>query len=125
MIYDSIEQELEQLCVEWEVDLKGIEELQNITSIRLCHYCGEPLTGQSQKYHIKCGNIVKKVTERDRKRNNPEKFRGATAKYRASRPLCTCCGRYPRATGNRFLCNLCYEHDGDGWKALHQEGVGA
>jgi hypothetical protein len=109
MIYDAIEKELERMCME--------------VGVKLCHHCGLPLEGQSQKYHPACGNIVKKINERERKRKNPEKQKAANERYKAGKAMCTCCGSRPVAVGNRFLCGLCWTWDGDGWREEYYERV--
>jgi hypothetical protein len=80
-----------------------------------CLYCHKPLTGHSKKYHVECGNIVNRIKAKERYGLDPEPSRACGRRLRG-RPRCTCCGRNPIGKGNRFLCDLCYEWDGDGWR---------
>jgi hypothetical protein len=80
-----------------------------------CLYCHKPLKGASKKYHVECGNIVNRIKAKERYDLDPEPSR-ACSRRRKKRPKCTCCGRNPIGKGNRFLCDLCFENDGDGWR---------
>jgi hypothetical protein len=119
VIYDALEAELETLCREWEVDLKGINEaISSIGSIRLCLHCGEPFppqTHKSRKYHIRCEQIVRNERARSKYAVDPLPVLAAVRTYRATFKRCSCCHLRPVGEGLYFLCNLCFEWDGPDW----------
>ncbi len=94
----------------------------DLSSVRLCAHCGEPLTSimGGKKYHTECAHEAYRLQQIAYRTANPQKRTAINRKHEA-RERCTCCGVNPIATGNRFLCNLCYIYDGDDWLLIKRE----
>jgi hypothetical protein len=100
----------EQWYADWSHAIGGNME-------KLCAHCGKPFTPniKAQKYCSPCAVIQHKKHSSDYYYNHIDHCRDLKKSQIEKYGLCTCCGWNPRALGNRFLCNLCYENDGDDW----------
>ncbi len=78
-----------------------------------CQHCGSPLPiqhiGRQRKYCPECSIET-----------NREHSRRHTSIWRKSRATCTCCHTNPVAKGNIFLCQKCFDGDGDDWRREEQ-----
>src|SRR5574343_1427449 len=80
-----------------------------LNNVRVCKRCGKPIEGRGLKYCTPCSHINDSIRTKSYMKTHK-------AYYKKAGPLCTCCGKKPIAPGNRFLCGLCFEWDGDEWQ---------
>jgi len=119
MIYDDLERELTDICMKRGIDLPEID----ISKVRFCHVCQKPFLPKLnyQKYcSPKCAHTKDKLAAKEWYQNNKDHVRKLHKSYKKGK-ICTCCEIYPIKPGNRFLCALCFEHDGDDWKNIYYD----
>ena len=65
--------------------------------------------GGRTKYCLPCAIELNRIAAR-----NYQKKRDKTryVQIKKSKNLCTRCGRHPKASGNRFLCSVCFKNYG-------------
>jgi hypothetical protein len=93
-----------------------------------CNICGKPFSSRYsvQKY---CGALCSAEANRRKTRTayhaNPAVKLALNsarrAKYSMTEQKCSCCGLMPVGRGLRFLCDRCYDADGDDWMGGYGE----
>ena len=80
-----------------------------LNNVRVCKRCGKPIEGRGFKYCTPCAGLVDSDNVKRYKKLHGNHYK------KSEEPLCSCCGKVPKKPDHHWLCQRCWEHEGDDW----------